>query len=624
MKKRVKGFLAIIISFLLSLQLVPQELLVVYATEYTVSGETKDISTDMSGDTYVIMGSGATVNVTSTGKIDGVTIKTPDSYTVRTVLNVSSGGTVGVVSAAIDSEIYSSGTISTLTSEGSVSLSGGTVGSLTMAGGSLTVSGSVQVADATLSIPVSGDGTLNVNGSLVYNSTSEGTGTIGVQKNTTITSVRDLYVLCNGHEFLIPAGASGLTVGDMYGYSISANSLSFDTQKMGYTQIASKTFTITNTKTEDLDVYTTSIGTNYNVVVSIAGTSASLEEFSIGAGESATISVTPKTGLAEGSYSESIQFNIMGELNTVSLDFKVEGKMQGKGTASMSDYYYGAKVGNPVIASETNGVGNKTVQYKAYNAADSTYTNTVPTEVGDYTMRVVFAETATYNAVTVTDNFSVIYLPIPSNPYSLQGTKGNNNFYTTAVKLVPAEGYLVATELNGEYKEELIYSSSTYSEEIYFMNIETGAKTDALLISNMLIDTYYPSIADVEEGETYYVDDMEVWVRDANLKTVTLNEEEASLLGNSALLELTSNGGTTNYSIEATDYAGNKTTITFTLASEWTKTGLVPSGTSVRLISGESYKLGSGSWTVSGDSTTYSGGNNFYVNSEGDFTFTQQ
>ena len=71
------------------------------------------------------------------------------------------------------------------------------------------------------------------------------------------------------------------------------------------------------------------------------------------------------------------------------------------------------------------------------------------------------------------------------------------------------------------------------------------------------------------------------------------------------------------------------TTTAVTMTAVWKEPLLggstVSAGTHT-LLEGESYTLGSGSWTVtyggSGDSCTYTGGSTFYVTSTGDYTFT--
>ena len=64
--------------------------------------------------------------------------------------------------------------------------------------------------------------------------------------------------------------------------------------------------------------------------------------------------------------------------------------------------------------------------------------------------------------------------------------------------------------------------------------------------------------------------------------------------------------------------------ITITVAAEWTKTGEIPSGSEVKLQTSTTYTLGSGTWTVNGDATSYSGNITFYVGREGSYTFNQQ
>ena len=51
------------------------------------------------------------------------------------------------------------------------------------------------------------------------------------------------------------------------------------------------------------------------------------------------------------------------------------------------------------------------------------------------------------------------------------------------------------------------------------------------------------------------------------------------------------------------------------------KSKIIPGG-QVNLFSNYSYRLGSGKWKVAGDSTTYSGNIDFYVSSDGEYSFT--
>ena len=80
-------------------------------------------------------------------------------------------------------------------------------------------------------------------------------------------------------------------------------------------------------------------------------------------------------------------------------------QIAGTATLTQSSWTYGNPV-QPVYASETNG-NTPTIEYKLAGAADSTYTGTVPTDVGSYTVRATFAATRNYKQVVKTADFTI-------------------------------------------------------------------------------------------------------------------------------------------------------------------------------------------------------------------------
>lgn len=623
MKKRVKGFVALILSALLCVQLIPMN--VMGAPSSVTVSETLNIDYDYDSETKIYI-SGGVVNVLAGGSVQG-------GIEVRQYagLNISAGGTVSEVLVKEGAQnVSSAGNITTLESWSDITLSGGNIDTMNLLGGTPNISGNVSVKDAVIGLTPTGSGTLTVSNSLNYMATEAGTANIVVSKNTSISTTPAISVIYNGETFAIPENTEAKTIGDFYGYSVSANSLSFGAAEEGYGAVEAKTITITNTKSYPLDMYLQlnagDVQIPFECSLKIGGTSAEFGDFVLAAGESAVITMAPASDLTIGDYSISGVLRTMGEETAINADFSVTEKtlIPGSASATIDDYYYGGKPANPSISSSTNGVGNTVVQYKAYMASDSTYTTVAPTGIGDYTMRVIFAGTSVYKEVVVTDNFSVSYLPVPSNPYTLSGNRGENNFYITPVRLVPAEGYLVSDTLNGEYKESIYFNASASSQKIYLKKIATGEMTDALVISDFLVDYYAPSINDVTNGETYYTDKMDVQVYDANLREVLVNGETSLLMGTNATLQLSANGGVEEYTISAKDYAGNTTEVTIIVAAAWTETGIIPEGEVVKLNKNTAYTLDAGNWNVSGDTTTYQGGNNFYVSGEGDYTFTKQ
>lgn len=294
----------------------------------------------------------------------------------------------------------------------------------------------------------------------------------------------------------------------------------------------------------------------------------------------------------------------------------------GEGKLNVPDVYYGVSIASE-ISSGTNSVDGVAVEYKVAGQSDLTYTKTKPVAVGNYVARVVLPETDTHTKVILTDEFSISYMPAPSNAYSFVGTLGDNNYYISEVTVVAKDGYAISRTLDGEYVGQFTISNTATQTYVYFMDVNTGAKSAGVLMSAVNIDMDMPTV-DAENKKTYYADSLAVSIADANLASVTVNGEEVEITGKSAVLDLKSNGGVEEYKVFVTDMAGNIRNMTITVAAEWTKTGEIPSGSLVKLQAGKTYTLGSGTWTVSGDATSYSGNTTFYVGGEGQYTFNQQ
>ena len=82
-------------------------------------------------------------------------------------------------------------------------------------------------------------------------------------------------------------------------------------------------------------------------------------------------------------------------------------KANGTASVSMEGWTYGETAKKPVPTSETNGTDRVTYQYKVKDADDRTYSATVPTNVGSYTVKATFPATDNYNKVTATADFVI-------------------------------------------------------------------------------------------------------------------------------------------------------------------------------------------------------------------------
>lgn len=295
-------------------------------------------------------------------------------------------------------------------------------------------------------------------------------------------------------------------------------------------------------------------------------------------------------------------------------------KLTGTATVRAEDIYYGR---NPVIKLETtNKMQNPIIQYKNLDADNAVYTADVPKNPGSYRVRAVFPETDKYTKMEATADFKITYLPLPQQPYTISGIRGKNGFYVSSVKIIPPQGYRISDLPDGTYGNEVTFWTSKENAYVYLMN-GRHEKTDAVSVGSFKIDTGLPVIG-AKDKSVSYGDKVEVIVSDANLNHVTVNGKAVEVSGTSVKLLLKSENGKKEYEITATDLAGNENTVNITIAASWLKSGVVPNGTAIRLTANQRYMLGSGTWKVSQDSTSYTGTTGFYVGSEGEYVFTKQ
>lgn len=123
-----------------------------------------------------------------------------------------------------------------------------------------------------------------------------------------------------------------------------------------------------------------------------------------------TLTYDPANPKDVGDYTATFALTTEGEAKytasgTLSVSFAIT-QAAGVGTVTCADIMFGGTVA-PVPVSDTNGINNVTYLYKVKNADDSTYTATVPADVGNYTVKATFAETTNYTEATDTADFGI-------------------------------------------------------------------------------------------------------------------------------------------------------------------------------------------------------------------------
>lgn len=146
-------------------------------------------------------------------------------------------------------------------------------------------------------------------------------------------------------------------------------------------------------------------------------------------------------------------------------------KADGTASVSLSDWTYGETANKPVPTSKTNGINNVTYQYKVKGADDTIYSDTLPTNAGDYTVKATFAATDNYNEVTATDDFTIAKatpaVAISAAPSTLTG----GGSVELTVSGVPTEDKLAVTcdnditvnEKDGKYTAQLPNATKDYT-----------------------------------------------------------------------------------------------------------------------------------------------------------------
>lgn len=117
-------------------------------------------------------------------------------------------------------------------------------------------------------------------------------------------------------------------------------------------------------------------------------------------------------------------------------------------TVTMEGWTYGDEPNKPVVTLyKTEGTESYTYFYKVKDAAESTYTMEVPVNAGDYTVKVVVAESANYKSCEGTADFTIHKAlitsvdPVVTAPVACeaaQSTIADGNGYTGTITWAPA------------------------------------------------------------------------------------------------------------------------------------------------------------------------------------------
>ena len=264
-------------------------------------------------------------------------------------------------------------------------------------------------------------------------------------------------------------------------------------------------------------------------------------------------------------------------------------------------------------------------------SSETAWFSGLPTQPGIYDARIYIKGNETYNDFMMTVKFSLVYLPAPSEAYTFTGTKGNNDYFTGDVSINAPEGYEISYRLGDSYAKSLAYTGD--KEFVYLRRISDGAMTGAIqIVEEVKQDGESPSLAQGiydENGNALsasgpiYANLLSFAIQDEHLSAVRVDGKTVPVVNNRAEISVETNGGARTVTIEAEDEAGNTFTTNLIFMASWMTDMTIPAGTQVLLQTGNTYNLSSGKWSMSGDSSIYTGGNVFYVRQDIEETFSK-
>lgn len=133
--------------------------------------------------------------------------------------------------------------------------------------------------------------------------------------------------------------------------------------------------------------------------------------------------------------------------------FVTVNKAKGEGKVSAGNITYGNAL-SVTAESETNGTENVTCTYKVKGADDSTYTKVQPTDMGEYTVRAVFAATEQYAQVTVTADFKISPKTLTADDVTIDGVEDSYTY--TGAEVKPAQSAV-------KYGEKTLIAGTDYT-----------------------------------------------------------------------------------------------------------------------------------------------------------------
>jgi uncharacterized repeat protein (TIGR02543 family) len=223
---------------------------------------------------------------------------------------------------------------------------------------------------------------------------------------------------------------------------------------------------------------------------------------------------------------------------------------------SISGWTYGGIASTPAGAAK---FGTVKVEYKAKGTEDSTYTTTVPTNAGDYTVRFTVEGTKDYTGLSEVRDLTINQKSITGAEITLDGTLTyNGTEQTQGIKSVTADGLTVTYTVSGDKQT----NAGNYTLTVTGNGNFTGTATQAWSIAQKNITGAEITLGDAltYSGEVQTQSIKSVKVDNLDV-TYTVSGDKQTDAGDYTLT-ITGNGNFTGTATQAWSIAAKSLTIT--------------------------------------------------------------
>ena len=177
-----------------------------------------------------------------------------------------------------------------------------------------------------------------------------------------------------------------------------------------------------------------------------------------------------------GTYTASIT---LGEA-TASVTYSIA-KADLSPTVNITGWNYGATPNSPSVDGNS-GSGAVTYTYKVKNAADNTYSSTVPAQAGSYTVRAEVAESDNYNAGATTADFTIAPKPLTAPTITVAPLTYTGKALTPAVTVTDVNTPLTAgTEYTVSCGE--VKNAGSYTAAVTFKGNYSGTASESFSVA---------------------------------------------------------------------------------------------------------------------------------------------